>query len=218
MKTVFKLSLYTLVLFVAVAMVASSCKKEEIVPTRVHTVSHGDTQGNVLYTHTYSYDDQYRLVEVKQDDSVVATFRYNDLSVIQTNGAYTTVYALNTDGYVTSANFSYLTLTTFYYGAIGYADYTEQSGIRSNYTWSGENLVSVYGSDTVVYTYLSDKFTTIGNEYTGQAFLGKDSKNLVSTITYNTNAATVTFTYEYDGQGRVTKRTNGSIVETYTYY
>ena len=218
MKTAFKLSIYTLILFVAVAMVASSCKKEEIVPTRVHTVSYADINGNALYTETYNYDEQYRLSEVKVADSTVATFRYNDLSVIETNGKNNAVYTLNTDGFITSINFSYLTLNTYHYGTTGYVDYTVQDGDTTNFTWSNENLSSAYGSDTITYTYLSDKFTTIGNEYIGRAYLGKDSKNLVSTATYTSSNVTVNYTYEFDGQNRVTKRSNGTLVETYTYY
>ena len=218
MKTAFKLSAYTVVLFVAVAMVASSCKKEEIAPTRVHTINYADNNGNSLFTEEYIYDEQYRLSQVEIDDSLVASFTYNDLSVVETNGKNNGVYALNTDGYVINTNYEFSVLTNFFYSTPGYVDSTKQGSVSTYYTWNGENLVSTYGTDTINYTYLTDKFTTIGNEYIGRAYLGKDSKNLVSTATYTSSNTTISYTYEFDAQNRVTKRSNGTLVETYTYY
>ncbi len=217
MKTAFKLTTYTIVLFFAVAMVASSCKKEDVSPTRIKTVTYTDTQGSSSMVETYEYDDMDRLSKVLIGDSVAATFSYNDLTVVEKTDAGNAVYTLNSDGYVSSINFSYSTLVDFYYGSIGYVSQTVQGNVQKNYVWNNENLTSVYGSDTLEYTYLSDKFNTIGNEYKGQAFLGKDSKNLVNTVTYSAGPTTLTYAYEYDGD-KVSKRTLGTAVEIYTYY
>lgn len=220
MKTAFKLTAYTIVLFLAVAMVASSCKKEESSPTRIKTITHTDTQGNNPVTETYFYDNADRLSSITVQDSLVTSYRYNDLTVIETYGDQNNVYAINKDGYTTSINFYYDVLATITYDGVP-GEYTyrkEGNGTETAFTWAGGNLVYTDLLGGVNLKYLSDKTNTIGNENTGRRFLGKDSKNLVDTETYLNASTTITYQYEYDAQNRVTKRSNGTAVEIYTYY
>lgn len=215
----YKLSTRTFVslLLMVTVFAASSCKKEDVSPTRIKTITYTDTQGSSSVTENYEYDDMDRLSKVFIEDSLAATYQYQDLTVVQKTDGGNTVYTLNSDGYVSSVNFYYSTLMDFYYGSPGYVSQTVNGNVQRNFVWSGENLVQNYGTDTVDYTYLTDKSNTIGNEYRGLAFLGKDAKNLVNTVTYSTGPTTLTYAYEYDGD-KVSKRTLGTAVEIYTYY
>lgn len=75
------------------------------------------------------------------------------------------------------------------------------------------------------YQFYKDKSNTIGNENIGISFMGKQNKNPIkqetNTITYNNEVAspqTVSYTYEYDANGWITKQTssNGDY-SVYTY-
>jgi len=86
-----------------------------------------------------------------------------------------------------------------------------------------DSLIQTYN-----YQYFTTTTNTIGNENLGMAWKGKQNKNLVSEITIiraNSQASTspkMTYTYKYDSQRRVIKKTsisdNGESVRTYTYY
>ncbi len=75
-------------------------------------------------------------------------------------------------------------------------------------------------ASTTIFDYYTDKINTIGNTNFGAAYLGKSSENLMKSQTEN--GVITQYTYEFDAQQRVSKRTaikeNNTIVSSYTYY
>ncbi len=143
------------------------------------------------------------------------------------------VYKLNKQGYYVGLNSFYQTQNMEYDDAgfmrkqsLGIQDYS----INEDYTNDGKNVEKMIGKGfsyvggnfTINHSfiYYSDKINSIGNRNFGKSFLGKSSTNLL--MTSIEDGETAVFTYEFDANQRVIKKTEtkGLItnVTTYTYY
>lgn len=215
----------------------SSCKKSEsavalspnqlpLITTRTFSRS-----GSIVELRTQTYDGQGRLTSVNATGNY-GGFSFQDIytpsSITETypNGGKT-VYNLNAQGYIgtwienDAPDYINHTLT---YNSDGYLvkDVAVHSAYTSTtngiYTWSNGNLVSLVENNFIT-TYTYTNFTnnldevevqplnfTVGNS----SFHGKQSKNLISTETtgpVGSIGTTCTYTYEFDSQNRVSKKT-----------
>lgn len=210
----------------------SSCEEETVDAINGKVASMASDGTNT----SLEYDDQGRLTSYTQTgggNTYQVTIQYGSGTVTWTESftdssgtaSGTTIYSLNGQGYAVSDNGG----TTYTYDSDGHLLSETSSSSSVEYTWSGGNQVSNVNSDstgaaqyTQTKTYLADK-----EDYRdfGMAFLGKQSKNLINTVTDNYGATTynATYTYEYDSKGRVSKETvayqgsSNPSVTTYTY-
>lgn len=220
MKTAFKLTAYTIVLFLAVAMVASSCKKDDTtddIDTTPKIKTLLRTYSNVTDTTTYAYDSQGRLVkEIINGQASNYSYGSNNIWVVYDSGDTAEEYILNSDGYAASKRYVNMYILNYAYDADGHR--ISQDGFYT-YTWvSGNMTVEAGSSSSAEYTYATDKANTIGNANRGQKYLGTDSKNLANTVKYSGSSTSNTIQYDYDSENRVIRKSYEGFVELYTYY
>lgn len=194
------------------------------------------TSGTVFYqSFVYKGSDSIIVFSSNGTDSGrISAYKLNGVGLVVNNtsavGPTTYTYAYDINGYPT-----YSTANTVAGSA---ADTFVTTG--NNITEHRSSTSNVITTNTMrlkqVYTYLTDKTNTIGNSNKGMGFLGKSSANLIGTETYHTSSVTIippstttsdetyNYSYEYDSNNRVTKRTQTAvstgtpIVENYTYY
>ena len=230
MKTLNKIIAIILITF------STSCSKDEpqtiaqpepvVVVPKVKTF----TIGTSLYTHTY--DTQGRLLARISSDGYKNEYTYTSNTV--TNKYYesnvqtsTYIYDLNADGlkikslrtfpsagnyqtvYTYNANKQLVTLVnsnsldtktstkTFFYTAKD-LEHTEETFSYNTNNWK------------FYYTYFIDKTNTFGNKNQGYLFdIEEESQHPIKTLTAvfsPTNTQVDSYTYEYDAQGRISKR------------
>jgi hypothetical protein len=169
-----------------------------------------------MITDTYVYDSMGRAVSITSSDDT-ETYSYSGNTITHVFFGYTTNSKVNTQGYIDSTAGQSGTYDVFYtYDSEGHLLSTSNVSYNHTYTWSGDNMTgsSVFGTNDT-YTYLSGT-NTIGNANKGEAFLGKDSKNLVATKV--SSGSSYTYSYTYDSQNRVASMSDGNITESFTYY
>jgi len=196
---------------------------------KVFSTSNSNSPSSIGFT----YDAQNRLTLAEQFDSagtlvghITVTYTANSLHYEAFDSAGASQYVadatLNAQGLVTSVTGDASVLT---YDSEGHLLLRDNGATDKDiYTYSNGNKIKEISvgsssSDTTTYTYLTDK-TELRNR--GMSFMGKGSKNLLSTETRNPGASVRVYTYEYDSKGRVSKETtvepfyNG--VQTFTYF
>lgn len=213
-------------------LILSSCEDPEA-PDQINgrlatSVSDGATT-------SYDYDSEGRLTRWEQTGAgttYLVTIQYGSGTVTWTESftdssgtqSGTTIYTLNGQGLAASDNSG----NTYTYNADGNQTMTSGSSGSFTYTWVGGNNTVETAADssgtvqgTTTKTYLTDKVDY--RDY-GLGFMGKPSKNLISSSasTWGGSTQNATYTYEYDSKGRVSKETmtySGSTpsVTTYTY-
>lgn len=240
---------FVLVIVSAVGTLAG-CKKDNIgggggdggSSPRVRSII---TDGDSVW---YEYDVDGRITKSTEGKTMVGTY-YNSVInyeysankvlvkyLLATGDSYTYLYMLDGNGLATSLGRpDSVPSELYYYNGDGYL-VKDKNGYNANYgfyayqdsfTIFGGNIMSRTATFGVKesYTY-NDKPNTFGNENRGQAFLGRQSKNLVATHHYEQNSSKedYTYTYEYDAQGRVTSylesyaNSSSTTAYTITYY
>jgi hypothetical protein len=200
-------------------------------------------------TYYYTYNTDGTVSQIEVSNGTKFTYYYGASTVTQTEydgfgavqGTYT--YYLNSAGLADSAqivrgtNYSY---ETYQYDAdkrrTEYRHYDQAHGLNSIYTFTvtGGNTTYAVIKDknsttlqSTMYTYDMNHKNTVGNDNTGQSFLGKSSSNVIESFTTNhvtTGTQSRTYTVTYDGDNKVTNATikdaggNTTGTESYTYY
>jgi YD repeat-containing protein len=175
---------------------------------------------------TYTYDSQHRLTAKNYSDGSVVAYQYNSSTIVETESSsmgtnQVVTYGLNNDGYAVIVD----GVNIFTYDAQHHVTGLDDGDLVT-FVYNNGNLTSetTVGS-SVTYQYLTNKTNTIGQQNYGLTWAGVQSTNLMSSEARvaGGSTVTVTYTYEYDGQNRVTKRTDThstGVVEVweYTYY
>ncbi len=177
-------------------------KNELLGIAKIKTVTYTTTEYVGYEVDTYQYDTQGRVTRVDFTDGVendFETFEYpNSTTVIEKWGSDAYTYTLNATGQAIQYVESGSSTNTYYYTY-------DSDGFMSNGNFRvvvNGNIVSDGGT---TYEYDLTKINTIGDKNMGLGFYGNDDKNL---ITKETNGAyIVTYTYEFDAKGRVSKQT-----------
>lgn len=202
----------------ALLVSVAGCKKDETGLTdtmpRIKTYTLTNALGDST-TYTYTYNDKGNIISELTSLGIGSYYYYNANKIVRIDsydGDTLFVYTTNSAGYVISAvdqgsnNYTY--------------DYNSNNNIISDNgntaTWMEGNRI-VSNTNTIIYSYNS-QLNTIGNGNKGQKYFGEDSKNLVEYIRYFGANTTTYYAYSIDNQNRVIRRTNGTLVETYTYY
>ena len=232
-----KIKLFLIILVIS-AIGCEKHKNENCLVTK--TVSYFNGTPNGIYN--YDYDDQRRVKTITNNQGFTVSFQYFKDSVVseQLNGR--TVYYLNSAGRADSARVRYtnnpnqLALDHKYtHDAEGFL--TEERTIFSQlyngaiirdttydrYTIANGNIIkwqSTGATSDISYEYSSQAATSFLVNNGQLPFLGKSSKNLVAKTLDNGVVLSV-FTYQFDGNGNVTKSTEsypgGGAVTDFTY-
>lgn len=193
--------------------------------------------------YTYTYDAQGRLTSSLYSDNSKVDFAYSQNAIAVTaynpDGSldYTGTRELNAAGLVTKQTYSNSPGSTYlieYNADKTVAKTISNSGgdvIVQDYLYTNGSLDSIrYTKNsewqyTSRYSYFTDKPDLLSNEVFGEMYDGSTGKYLVKSELTKFNDGgenTWNYTYEFDAQGRVTKRSaqkDQSIqVRLYTYY
>lgn len=236
-----KNNFYGLLLAGSIALLTTACKKSkddgkhpEPGTPRLKTATYSSGGSTIQYELTY--DSQGRLTTEKLNGKLFLQLVYNgstitwtqynsgslvDSSIITLDGSglATSRKSWAANGAVTTAAYQYNN------GYLFKATVTAGSATSTTtyYRYAG-NLDSTLSSDgdRHVYEYYTDKKATLENENNGLGFLGKGNSHPVRKETYKSGNTTssVTYGYEYDTQGRISKRinSNGALLSEITYY
>lgn len=200
-------------IYIAILTIAgfASCKKEETPSTNnpqltgnnyVKSIVFNDT----LLINTYSYDASWRIISSQGDDNF--TVDYSSGTVNYSSSAPTAETGqLNSSGFLISQSDG----TNYAYDSNGYLISESNNLNNRQYFWSDEgNLIKIITiidssyTDTTTYGYDLTKLNPIRG--TENSLKGKQSKNLVTSITYSSSSgssSTSTFSYIYDSKGRI---------------
>lgn len=214
-----------------------ACKKKDDTqiippPTPVCRMTTLNADGGTM---TIAYDGDGRISKTTDPD-VVRTYSYNGstITIVETDPNAKTgssVVTLNAAGLATQAlerdeNDAVTTTNIFEYDANNQlAKITEDGMLTATFTWSNGDMVTENGNaGPTNYTYYTDKASRQGDyiqiiqflEY-GYKFI--NNAHLVQSI--NNGTFQETFTYEFDGDGKITKLTinesGSSTPNIYTY-
>lgn len=158
---------------------------------------------NSSYQEAYEYEsDGYRKYTINEGDTWLFTYTYN---VFEGNYATITILLEDKSKTVNSAT-------------VKEDKFLQSSFIPTNL----ENRFAPYNklkskaisnTNKSDFQFYTDKKNTIGNENRGMSFLGKQNKNPIKKTTYSNfsgsdfvDTETISFTYEYDAKGRITKQ------------
>jgi hypothetical protein len=230
----------------ALLVFASSCKKDDADPVteQVPLISkrvisfpaYSDKDST-----EYFYDDQGRCTSYKSNNyqnvidyaAAKVVYSFYDNNVVD----YTDTYTLNARNFVShlerlsAAEAELMISTDYYYNDMHQQIKTVATGSWGSdttfYQYDGDNMVrtiskhvenSTVTTDTTVYTYHTDKISTLNPENYGAPFLGLSSKNLIKTKKWRD--IFTEYTYAFDTQNRVIKETakNGETVSYYISY
>lgn len=180
---------------------------------RIKTVTGSGTN------ETYTYDNKGRATTVV-NGAGTSTYTYgtNTVTMVNSGGGGSTEYTLNSNGYIAVITFKDAAgnVTASYP-----LPYNSDSITHPSDVWTDDNCTFQGSIDNSTKTYLPGTVNTIAWQNKGLRFMGKDSKNLQHTWS-PPGSSMVTYSYEYDSQNRVTKRTqtDGSTTLSlnYTYY
>lgn len=204
------------------------------------------SSGNYKDSVHYEYDDSGKLIKISHSQSYYTKYTHKPGKVIMelymgnTSPEQTNTYLINEEGLATSSYIGYVIpniINTFEYDSNGYKILKKANNdtIVTAKILDGNTIVKTEFDRqdklinlTMEYQFLTN-INTIGDENRGITWEGKQNKNLPSQVTqviktHNIRSEEITeYTYEYDTQNRVTKRTgtrNGALnqTESYTYY
>lgn len=235
--------IFLAVIILGAAAVLAGCKKDNGdkggggggSTARIHT-RYSETAGDTsTFTYEYNMDGKLtKLVHSKAgQEDYVQLYVYSagrvEYLLPSASDTIRSTYFLNSQGLADSSVSEFgESVTRFSYDANGYLI----RGVRSNmghdflaatYSIAGGNLVSIANDPPVnyteTYTY-TDKVNTIGNENTGQGWMGKQSVNLMATQHIEPSNYNSSFTYEFDSLGRVSSyvQVSGSGSSSVTKY
>lgn len=237
---------HSLFLLVAAAGLLVSCSKNKndspgnpstgSIKMKTYTGDYG--------TQTYTYDSKGRLVLLTYADGAKSEYDYSNPDKIINHYYFsdgslegTGEYDLNPDGLIIKRVYSDgppNVYTTEYDAKRNVIKEVATSGGNtsvSDYFYTNGNLDSMrykwngnYGH-TIIYTYYTDKADVLNSDTYGRGYDGYYGKHLLKkeeTRYSNGDVSIWDYTYEFDGKGRVTKRTsqNGpsQSIGLYTYY
>jgi len=193
------------------------------------------TISHVIGSSTYHLKVEYKY----SADSVLVIYTNTDEQTVME----TDIYRLNTNGLATTKEITMngilSSLTYYVYNDAGYMiqDSTEylstavlrivnhntiSEGNRTTCAKRTENFQGIENQQTT-FSYLSGKSNTVGDVSMGIKFLGKQNTNPVSSATFTPSPAVgpnpITYTYEFDSQGRIIQNSaNNNLITSYTYY
>ncbi|WEK18410.1 MAG: hypothetical protein P0Y49_16600 [Candidatus Pedobacter colombiensis] len=186
----------------------------------------------------YSYDANGRMIGMKfriggvtENDECLFTYSTTQIVKVQKEGGdlFTTIYKLNDKGQIISEQYDNdSSVGTYIYNADGYLVEVKYGNMISRkYRYTNGNLTRVdntngsyvdytYNTELAANTGLFSKYHFNEARYTLDSplkkYLGKQSKNLVSKVRYNStlhdigdDAYAETFTYEKDAKGNIIK-------------
>ncbi|HEX2631136.1 MAG TPA: hypothetical protein VHM26_19110 [Chitinophagaceae bacterium] len=231
-------------LLIAFVILAGSCSKNNDSPAPGNTGSNSarvKTYVGSWSQQSYEYDSKGRIVKESwatgehedyvwnNDNTITRTEYASDNSVVSVG-----TFELNADGLITKKTYSNNDEVVVYFynpdktiakrtntnnGNTGVIDYFYTNGNfdSSRYSYNGT------WNSTYTATYY-DKTDVLSDENFGFVFYGKSNKKLIkSEKTHYSNNVDImwNYTYEFDGQGRVTKRTSTQdqdvYIDLYTY-
>lgn len=222
----------------------SACNKEDETgrsANRIPLIKTIVTTGNYSDSVHFEYDSTGRIIKASHSSEQYTLYTYapNIVTIHTYRGSslpdYTSSYRLNDKGIATSTQIDGY-LYTFKYDSIGYlvSKMYNNDTINSMRIKDGNTLMKkeYYLRDKSSFTWnyeFNTNNNTIGDENKGISWNGKQDKNLLTKETrvykvYNSvQVKTTEYTYEYDTQNRVTKRTTFEygdlyLTEYYTYY
>jgi hypothetical protein len=235
---------YLFVIFIPVVFAACSKSKNDNIQPVPPAAAKVKTENTGVNTKTYTYDAQGRQVKSESFSGSRWEYEYSPGNVtykwFNNAGEHKNTYVeeLNEQGFskrTINVNSPALEDQYIYNADNSLAKMITKSnnmitGIFDSF-WSNGNLDSVrilngngVWNYTTVNTYYNDKKNVLGDDAFGLALWGKNSKNLIKTsvikFSDGTASTLVSYTYEFDAQGRVTKRTetgNNTWVTHFTY-
>ena len=232
---------------VLAAVIFTACKKtkdDATIPSLPPTIAKIKTYTAGANINTYTYDAQGRVLQISRNNGSKDEYEYTPglvtRKIYNSAGIYQYSYLeeLNIDGFTKRTTRSDLPGSEELY--VYNTDKTmAKQIIMSNgnstvfdYFWSNGNLDStriINGNGVLSYTQVStfytDKLNVLSDAAFGEQLWGKNSKNLQkSSMNRFPGGNTTTpgnFDYEYDAQGRVTKKIstsgNNIYITLYTY-
>jgi len=234
------------ILFAVLCFVAafSACKDDETDQSATNTplIKTMVTKGNYSDSVNYEYDATGKVMKAYFDDISYTKYTYTsgkiNIDTHYPDPAYnrSSSVRVNSKGLATSQQYGdilytfkydsigYHVVTNFNYDTVYYAKIVDGNTILKKEIHLSSNKINV----TWEYEFLPNK-NTIGDQNIGIIYRGKQDNNLPSKETevireYNSVREIIKeYTYEFDSQNRVTKRStirNGNlyITEYYTYY
>lgn len=208
-------------------------KEEEITITpKIKTITFYKN-GQQISQQSFEYDLSGRLIKRSFSGGDWLSYSYNQSAVIenhyisQIQKALPDTFLLNDKGLAISEDHG---TSTMEYDADGYLiRKNELTAERYTFLYEIKNGNRVKGSMIAdnnymtlrvmqTNTFLPNSTNTTGNENMGIAFLGKQDKELVSTIEYS-QGSPLNLEYEYDSGNRVSKcNFSDGTSKVYTYY
>lgn len=230
--------------FALVALGTVSCKKDKASQPPAETVAKVKTWTDDYGVISYTYDASGRLTKYEHLGGTKRTYEYQPGLIIEkyynTGGVVTATKNLELDasGYIiheTEPNFPGTPSTRVYNADHQLVKEVSVSGIYTNsldYFYSNGNCDSMryttngVWSETIKWTYYTDKANSFSNKNQGQTFWGNSSKNLMKSEQYcyadGSKGDVSSYTYEFDASGLATKQSvtqGANIAISYiTYY
>ncbi|HLP20294.1 MAG TPA: hypothetical protein VK174_08335 [Chitinophagales bacterium] len=243
-------------LIIGLLFIASCSKKDEDkqltyfdpTTTKVKSVTYGSNN----QTYSYTYNTSGLVESIQVSDGSRSTFNYDSVSVTQTNyntaGAVISINRLELNSLglaihaaLTDGGGTLLSTTEYTYDSNKHK--TSELTYNANNTLSAKTEYAWYGGDDLLnysifdstntnstYSYFQTYFdgpTSLGSVFTGQTYLGTDTKSLVrKSLRYSSLYGDYVQEFEYvlDGLQRVSQvktfDRNGNLKNTdsYTYY
>lgn len=183
--------------------------------TRISSNGNNDEYSYTGSTVTYKYYQSNVQQSTYVYDLNVDGLKIKSLRTFPSTGNYQTIYTYNASKQLAtfvnsnSLNTNTTTKTFFYTGKN--LEHTEETFSYNSEIWRN------------YYTYFTDKTNTFSNKNRGYIFdVEEDAQNSVKTFTAvfsPTNTQVDTYTYEYDTQGRISKRIINNVPQNdITYY
>ena len=229
---------------VILALGAVSCKKDNSSQPPAETVAKLKTWTDDYGVVNYTYDASGRLTKYEHLGGTKRTYDYQPGLVVEKyynavgNLASTKNLELDVSGYVihvSDPNVPGTPTVKVYNADHQLVKDISVNGIYTNsmdYFYSNGNCDSMrystngVWSETIKWTYYTDKANSFSNTNQGQAYWGNSSKNLMKSEQYfyagGTQNDVSNYTYEFDAKGLVTKETityGGNMsISYFTYY
>jgi YD repeat-containing protein len=226
---------------ILLAIFAYSCEKDKNQNcTIVKIVS--TYNGNPTSILNYEYDDQGRIKRITDSQGSTTEFQYLKDSIVTLQPNTRSVYYLNNSGYADSSKVRYtvnpnqLALDNKYtYNSDGFlieertifSQFYNGSILKdtsyNRFTIANGNIIKAQypNSPEILYEYSSQEAKHYLVNLSQLPFLGKSSKNLILKTLYSNGATQSSFTYQFDGDGNVSRSTesfpNASSIRDFTY-
>jgi len=210
---------HSFTVLIIVSFIFAACKKDststggngsDIFSTCRLTERTDSTQNKTEYQYDSKGRLAYRIyINSVGDTTGIDTFNYVGSTMVGRAGTFD----LNSNGDAIKMHYDPIILDLTYndQGQLtSIADVT--NGFHSTYTWKDGNMVTETATSTTTVTientYYMDKVNIFALTDRLQSFTGAQNKNLLKSVkeTNGRNVTVTNYTYEFDAQGKVTRR------------